>query len=271
MLSAGLPLGKKIRLGRLFDSPTGRTLVLTIDQGLARGVMPGIEDPRKTIAMMVEGKPNAITMHKGLAQQCFYDQAGKVSLILKCTTFSHFHPNYDALVTTVEEAVRLGADAIAMGVLVGGDRQAEMLASLGKLCREAEAVGMPVVTHIYPKGESIPADRSYSLENISFAARAGAELGANVVKTWYTGSPDTFAKVVESCPVPVVVAGGPKLDDPLQVLKIVRDMMDAGAAGLAFGRNVWQYKRPLAMIRALKVLVHANGTVAEAEAELERP
>lgn len=265
-----LSLGKKIRLSRLFSSPTGRTLVLTIDQGLARGVMPGIEDARKTIAMMVEGRPNAITMHKGLAQQCFYDHVGKVSLIMKCTTFSQYHPTYDAWVSSVEDAVRLGADAIAMGVLVGGERQAEMLADLGKLAREAETVGMPLVTHIYPKGELIPTERQYDLEHIAFAARAGAELGADVVKTWYTGSPETFAKVVEACPTKVVVAGGPKLDDPRQVLRVVRDMLDAGAAGLAFGRNVWQYEKPPAMIRALKALVHENASLAQAEAELEK-
>jgi len=189
---------------------------------------------------------------------------------MKCTTFSEFHPNYDAWVSSVEDAVRLGADAIAMGVLVGGERQAEMLANLGKLAREAEQAGMPLITHIYPKGELISREHQYDLANIAFAARAGAELGADVVKTWYTGSPDTFAKVVEACPAKVVVAGGPKLDDPRQVLRVVRDVMDAGAAGLAFGRNVWQYERPLAMIRALKVLVHEDGTLEQAEAELER-
>lgn len=265
-----LSLGKKVRLSRLFDRRSGRMLVATIDQGITRGPMRGIEDARRAIGLLVEGRPNAITMHKGLAERCFYEYADRgVALILKASSFAPYHELKDAWLARVDEAVRLGADAIALGVLVGFEGQVEMLETLAQVSREAALAGMPVVVHSYPKG--LPPERQHDWQAMAYAARAAAELGADVVKTWWTGAPDTFARVVEACPVPVVIAGGPKLDDPRAVLGMVSQMVASGAAGLAFGRNVWGYHDPVAMLRALRILLHEGGTVAEAEAALGAP
>jgi len=259
-----LPLGKKIRLERIRHRPSGKFFFVTVDHSIARGVFPGLVNMKETMKKIVAGRPDGITMHKGTAQDFFYPYAGQVSLILKASTFSPYQPTYDTWVAWVDEAVRLGADAISMGVLMGGNRQAEMLHDLGLMSREASLAGMPLIAHIYPKGEMIKAEDQYSVEALSYAVRAGAELGVDIIKTWYPGSPDAFAKVVEVAPGKVVAAGGPKTETEKQFLEMTRGIMDAGAMGVAYGRNVWDYRNPTSMIKALKAIIHANKGVDEA-------
>jgi DhnA family fructose-bisphosphate aldolase class Ia len=259
-----LPLGKKIRLERIKHRPSGKFFFVTVDHSIARGVFPGLVNMKETMKKIVAGRPDGITMHKGTAQDFFYPYAGQVSLILKASTFSPYQPTYDTWVAWVDEAVRLGADAISMGVLMGGNRQAEMLHDLGLMSREASLAGMPLIAHIYPKGEMIKAEDQYSVEALSYAVRAGAELGVDIIKTWYPGSPDAFAKVVEVAPGKVVAAGGPKTETEKQFLEMTRGIMDAGAMGVAYGRNVWDHRNPTSMIKALKAIIHANKGVDEA-------
>lgn len=257
-------LGKAIRMRRLFNRESGKILVIALDHGIAWGVLPGIEHIGSLMEEVISAKPDAVTMHKGVAEKLFYRYAGEVALILKTTSFAPYHPDYDAWLTQVDEAVRLGADAIAVGATVGGGHQAELVRNLAALTREAALAGMPTVCHIYPKGNLIPKEERYAVRNVSYAARVAAEVGVDVVKTFYTGSRETFRKVVESCPAKVVVSGGPKLPTSRDVFQMTRDAMEAGAAGVTYGRNVWQAKDPISMIRALKHLVHEEGTLEEA-------
>jgi len=259
-----LPLGKKIRLERIKHHPSGKFFFVTVDHSITRGVFPGLVNMKDTMKKIVAGRPDGITMHKGIAQEFFYPHAGQVSLILKASSFSPYQPTYDTWVAWVDEAVRLGADAISMGVLVGGDRQAEMLHDLGLMSREASLAGMPLIAHVYPKGEMIKTEDQYGVEALSYAVRVGAELGVDIIKTWYAGSPEAFAKVVEVAPGKVVAAGGPKAETERQFLEMTRGVMDAGAIGVAYGRNVWDYRNPALMIRALKAIIHANKGVDEA-------
>jgi len=257
-------LGKKIRLKRIMRRRFGRFLGIAIDHGIARGILPGLEQIGKKLGQIAEGKPDAITMHKGIAKRFFEDYAGETALILKCTSFSPYHPTYDTWVTQVEEALRLGADAISMGVIVGGDEQPEMLRNLGMLTKEADSAGLPVIAHIYPGGNKISDEDRYSTSNVAYAARVGAELGVDIVKTWYTGSVETFCQVVESCPTRVVVAGGPKLESIEELLKMTKDSLSAGAVGVTYGRNIWQHKDPPRLIRVLSMIIHDDSSVQEA-------
>jgi class I fructose-bisphosphate aldolase len=254
-------LGKKIRLKRIMKRRFERFLGVAIDHGIARGILPGLEQIGKKLEQIAEGKPDAITMHKGIAEHFFEDYTGEIALILKCTSFSPYHPTYDTWVTQVEEAIRLGAEAISMGVIVGGDEQPEMLRNLGMLTKEAASAGLPVIAHIYPGGSKIPDEDRYSPSNIAYAARVGAELGVDIVKTWYTGSAETFRKVVESCPTRVVVAGGPKLESIEELLRMTKDSLSAGAVGVTYGRNIWQYQDPPCLIRALSMIIHDDSSV----------
>ena len=259
-----LSLGKKIRLERMKHRPSGKLFFVTVDHSITRGVFPGLLNMKEALRKIVAGKPDAITMHKGIAQEFFYPYAGQVSLVLKASSFSPYQPTYDTWVAWVDEAVRLGADAVSMGVLVGGDKQAEMLHNLGLISREASLAGMPLIAHIYPKGEMIKQEDQYSVQALSYAVRAGAELGVDIIKTWYPGSPDAFAKVVEVAPGKVVAAGGPQAETERQFLEMTRGIMDAGAVGVAYGRNIWEYRNPTLMIKALKAIIHSNRGVEDA-------
>lgn len=257
-------LGKEIRLARLLNPKSGRLLVITIDHSIARGIMTGLIPIRSTIDRIMEGAPDAMTMHKGIAEQCFWRHAGKTALILKCSSFSPYQPGFDTWVTDVEEGVRMGADAISMGCITGGPEQGEQLRQLGLMAKQAASFGMPFVAHIYPKGSLIEKKDQTDWKNVAYAVRTGAELGVDIIKTNYTGSPDTFRKVVEACPARVVVAGGEtgtKIEDYLQM---TRDIIDAGAAGVTYGRFVWGYHHVPELIRVLKFIVHENGSPKEA-------
>ena len=124
--------------------------------------------------------------------------------------------------------------------------------------------GMPLVAHIYPRGELIPKDEQTKWENVAYCVRLGAELGVDIIKTNYTGDPDSFAKVVKNCPTRVVIAGGVKAKNEAEFLKMTKDAMDAGAQGIAFGRFVWDHKNVVGLMNALKIIIHKNGSVEAA-------
>jgi DhnA family fructose-bisphosphate aldolase class Ia len=256
-------LGKTVRLNRLFAKGDGRYLGLTVDHAMARGVMPGLADINKTLADFAAGGPDAITMHKGLAEKCFGPYAGKIPLVAKCSTFSPYQPDQDTTVCTVAEAIRLGADAVALGCIVGGDKQPQQIASLAAIADEAVGAGMPLIAHIYPRGLADPKDW-YKTENVMYAARLGAELGVDIIKTNYTGNIESFARVAACCPARVVVAGGTPSERPEDCLQITHDVLEAGGIGITFGRTVFQYKCPSALIKALAKVVHDRVSVREA-------
>lgn len=265
-----MTLGKTIHMRRLFAQPSGRILVVALDHPIAWGVVPGIERISETLERVIDGNPDAVTLMKGTAERSFLPFAAKVPFILKCTSFSPFHQAYDAQLAWIDEAVRLGADAVAVGATVGGKDQPELLRTLAAAVREASLYGMPVVTHIYPKGEAIPESERYSVENVCYAARAAAELGVDVIKTYYTGSSETFRRVVECTDAKVVVSGGPKLPTLKDVFQMTYDAVRAGAAGVVYGRNVWQADDPAALIRALASILHHGATVPDALEMMEK-
>ncbi|MDQ1328593.1 MAG: Fructose-bisphosphate aldolase [Candidatus Poribacteria bacterium] len=251
-------LGKLIRMNRLLNQKTGKMVTVAMDHTVSYGVVAGLDTIQKTIDIIVDACPDAIMTHKGIMEHCFAPHAGKLGFILQSVVSNPYQPNDEHLIADVSEAIMLGADAISVAITVGGDDQARQTEFLGKIVKEARLVGLPVVVHSYPKGKNIPENERFSLENVRYAARIGAEVGVDIVKTYYTGSPDTFAKVVECVPVKVVAAGGPKVTDVKQVLYTVKDIMDAGAAGITYGRNIWQDPNPKGIITAIKAIVHDN-------------
>ena len=257
-------LGKQIRFNRIINQESGKVFFVTMDHAINRGVMPGIANVRQTIGKLAAGGPDCLVMHKGLAREYFRPYAGKLALAIKVSAFSPYQPTYDTVVTDVEEAVSIGADAVSIGVIVGGRQQSEMLSELGRVSKAATLAGVPLIAHMYPAGELIDKDRQHDWQNIAYAARTGVELGVDIVKTWYTGDPESFRKVVEATHGRVVAAGGAKADSPRQVLELTRDVMSAGALGVAYGRNIFEYKDPANMIKALKLMIHGSGDVDEA-------
>jgi class I fructose-bisphosphate aldolase len=263
-------LGKRVHLARLQNPASGRILTIAIDHAASYGVMRGLENIQAIVHRVAEGEPDAIMLMKGPARQCFEPYAGRIAFVLKSSTVSPYHPGHDVWVSPVADALCLGADAIAMALTVGSVQQPQLLANLAALVREAEQVAMPVIVHAYPNGELIPQDEWFSVERVTYAARMAMEVGVDIVKTFYTGSAETFAQVVDTAaPALVVAAGGPRLETDVDVLHMAYNVMQAGAAGITFGRNVWQTEDPAGMIRALRQIVHHNATVDDVIDRLE--
>ncbi len=170
-------------------------------------------------------------------------------------------PNHKVLVTSVKRAIKLGADAVSVHVNVGADYEGEMFQKLGAISEECEEWGMPLIGMMYPRGRKV--DEEHNVEYVKIAARVGAELGADIIKTNYTGSPDTFKEVIKGCPVPVIIAGGPKMVTDEDVLEMVAGAMEVGARGVAMGRNIFQHKNPTTMVRAIAKVVHEMASVEE--------
>ena len=254
-------LGKKVRLNRLLNNESNNLLAIAIDHGISRGVLPGLVDIENTIKKIMKGKPDSITMMKGIAEKCFSSYAGgETSLILKATSFSPYQYNYDTPLADVDDALKYGADALAVGVILGGDDQYKQISHLSKMTKEASKYGMPIVSHIYPRGKHIDNE----LDNINYAVRVAAELGVDLIKTHYPGSKEKFAEAVKACPAKVMVAGGSPGKDLRSYFQMTRDVIDAGGGGVTYGRFVWQHENPALIIDALKELIHKNSSVDEA-------
>ena len=221
----------------------------------------GITNMQEITTKLVKGKADAILVHKGIAKRIDTGQAG---LIVMLSGMSNLSPNVNGKVQvcSVQEAIRIGADAVSVHVNVGAQDEDKMLQNLGKVSEECDLFGLPLLAMMYPRGPKI--QNEHAPEVVAHAARIGAELGADIIKTNYTGDIETFKTVVESCPVPVVIAGGPKCKTLEEVLQTTFDSMKAGAAGLSIGRNVFQCENPTQIVKALSAIVHQNASVEQA-------
>jgi fructose-bisphosphate aldolase / 2-amino-3,7-dideoxy-D-threo-hept-6-ulosonate synthase len=253
--------GKTRRLKRIFQKDN-RTVIVPMDHGVTVGPIMGITNMQNITDKLIKGKVDAVLVHKGIAKRVDIDDAGLIVMLSGMSTLS---PNVNAKVQvcSVQEALKLGADAVSVHVNVGAQDEDKMLANLGKVSEECDAFGIPLLAMMYPRGPKIA--NEHALEVVAHAARIGAELGADIIKTNYTGSIESFKQVTESCPAPVVIAGGPKCKSPQEVLQTTYDALQAGAAGLSIGRNVFQAENPTAIAKALSAIVHENATVEQAE------
>lgn len=254
-------VGKTIRLERIFNRNTNRTIIVPMDHGVSVGPLPGLVNIRETVTRLVAGGANAGLVHRGLVATGRRGEGADFGLILhlsSSTCLSPF-PNAKALTATVEDAIRLGADAVSIHVNLGDETEARMLADFGAVASSAANWGMPLLAMIYARGAKI--DDEYHPEVVAHCARVGMELGADVVKVPYTGRPETFAKVTDGVGIPVVIAGGPKMGSVRDFLQMVHDSILAGGAGLSVGRNVFQHEAPEKLLGALKAIVHEGAGV----------
>jgi len=256
-------IGKKVRIERILDRSSGNTVIVPMDHGLSMGPIDGIVDMPATINAVAEGGANAVVIHKGIVPFGHRGYGRDVGLIvhLSGSTSLSPDPNEKVLVCTVEEAIKLGADAVSVHINVGSKTEAEQLAKLGEVSKACKEWGMPLLAMMYPRGDGI---NQFDEKAVALAARAGAELGADIVKTNFTGSIDSFKRVTSGCPVPVVVAGGPKMKSEEDILKMVEMAIEGGARGVAIGRNVFQAANPTKMTKAIAMIVHDNATAKEA-------
>ncbi len=254
--------GKGIRLRRLFHG--GKALIVAMDHGVSDGPIQGLEDIRKAVAAVAKGGATGVVLHKGVVRfaQEYFDERLALILHLSASMSLSSHANRKVLVGQVDEAISHGADAVSIHVNLGGEDDHHMLEDFGAVATACDRFGMPLLAMMYPRGVKVKTP--YDVEAVKHVARVGAELGADVVKTLYTGSAETFKEVVRGCPVPVVVAGGPKLDSDKAALEMVAGSLAGGAAGVSMGRNVFQAKDPTGITRAIARILFDGASVEEA-------
>ncbi|MFO7785975.1 MAG: 2-amino-3,7-dideoxy-D-threo-hept-6-ulosonate synthase [Desulfatiglandales bacterium] len=263
--------GKELRLNRIMNRKTGRTVIVPMDHGVSVGPIPGIADIGRAVARVGGGGANAVVVHKGMASRRRWFGGNDIGLIVHLSGSTSFSedPHVKTLVCTVEEAIKLGADAVSVHVNVGNGHEQRMLTDLSATAQIAGEWGVPLMAMIYPRGERVRDE--FDPSAVCHAARLGAELGADIVKVPYTGSAESFRAVVEGCQVPVIIAGGPRMDTDRAILEMVRGAVDAGAAGTSIGRNVFQHRDPSLMVGALCRVVHENAGIEESLLSLEDP
>jgi class I fructose-bisphosphate aldolase len=259
--------GKKIRVERILDRNSGKTVIIPMDHGVTVGPVAGLIHMQETIRSVAGGGANAIVMHKGLVETALKIRGGMGLVVhLSASTQTGIDPNSKTLVCTVEEAIKLGADAVSIHVNLGTEDEKSMLRDLGAVSKVAMEWGMPLLAMMYSKNRKGGDEKDMKI--VKHSARLGAELGADIVKVPYTGSPEGFREVVEGCFVPVVIAGGGKIETDRDILEMVKGAMVAGGAGVSIGRNVFQHKHPSKIVRAICKIVHEGWTVKEALREL---
>lgn len=252
--------GKEIRLSRI--TRNGRMLCIPMDHSLTVGPIQGLENTEETIIQVARGGATAFLAQKGILKSLRkVVSIGSISQMSASTTLG-LSPNRKVLIASVAECARLGFDAISIHVNIGSKEEPEMLQQLGMVSDECDQHSIPFIAMMYPRGENVkdPSDPTV----VAHTARIGAEAGADIVKTVYTGSQETFREVVRKCPVPVVLAGGSKADSDEALLKMADDVMKAGAIGVTYGRNVFQHQNPMLITRALKRVVIDKASVEEA-------
>jgi fructose-bisphosphate aldolase/2-amino-3,7-dideoxy-D-threo-hept-6-ulosonate synthase len=256
--------GKKRRMKRILQKDN-RTVIVPMDHGVSMGPIKGITNMQNIVDQLLKGGVDAMVINKGIAKRVNLDNAG---LIVHLSAISNLTPNANnkVQVCTVQEAIRIGADAVSVHINVGAPEEDTMLEKLGRVADKCDVHGMPLLAMMYPRGPKIQSE--HSVEVVAHAARLGAELGADIIKTNYTGDVETFKTVVESCPIPVIIAGGPKCKTEQEILQTAYESIKAGGSGLSIGRNVFQHRNPTLMVQALSAIVHKGATVEQSRKAL---
>jgi fructose-bisphosphate aldolase/2-amino-3,7-dideoxy-D-threo-hept-6-ulosonate synthase len=257
--------GRDIRLARILND--GKMLCIPMDHGISNGPIKGLEDVHSIIYRCSSAGLSCVLVNKGIIKSM--PRPPNIGLIahFSASTSIGPAPNRKILIGSVEEAIRLGADAVSLHINIGSKEEPEMLQKLGVISDKCDEWSVPLVAMMYPRGENIK--NPHDPEIVAHAARVGAEAGADIVKAVYTGDPDSFKRVVRSCPVPIVIAGGPKASTDKEILEMCEGAMTSGAKGVTFGRNIFQHKNPPAIVRALYKIIIEKRNATEAMKELD--
>ncbi|WP_135829346.1 2-amino-3,7-dideoxy-D-threo-hept-6-ulosonate synthase [Halorussus halobius] len=236
-------------------------VIVPMDHGITLGAVTGLVDIESTVDAVTRGGADAVLTQKGVAPRVHPNKNGAGYVVhLNASTSIGPDSNDKRLTGTVTEAVRAGADAVSFHINVGSEYEREQLAELAEVTDDAAEYGMPVLAMAYARGPGVD---EHDAENLGHAVRLAEEVGADVVKTAYSGEADSFERVVESTRLPVVIAGGEPEGDRA-TLDAVRGAMDAGAAGVSIGRSVFQHDDPEAITRAVSAVVHDGSAADEA-------
>ncbi len=238
-------------------------MYLAYDHGMEHGPVDLIGksiDPEYILDTSVQGGYNAVVLQKGVAEKYYTKEwRKKIPLIIKMngkTKYPAGEP-FSGQICSVDEAIELGAIGVGYTIYLGSKHEPEMLAEFAKIEEEAHKKGLVVLVWVYPRGENVKDETSPEIT--AYAARLALEIGADIAKIKYCGSTECFKKAVEAAGrTKVVLSGGAKTDNPEDFLEVVKNVMDAGAIGVAVGRNVWQSEDPLGMTEKIKKIIFGN-------------
>jgi putative autoinducer-2 (AI-2) aldolase len=247
--------GMKNRLARIIKPEDGRAVMLAVDHGYFLGPTSGLEQPRKTIEPLIP-YADSIMLTRGVLRTSV-DPGANVPVVLRVsggTSILKELSNEDITVS-IDDAIRLNVSAMALSIFIGSEFEKQTLVSLAKLVDEGEKHGIPVLA-VTAVGKDMARDARY----LGLSCRIAAEMGAHIVKTYYC---DGFEEVIESCPIPVIIAGGKKTPE-IEALELAFNAVRTGAIGVDMGRNIFQSDSPVGMIRAVRAIVHEKASVTDA-------
>lgn len=259
--------GMMLRKNALFDKRDGRSVVIAMDHAAIAGPIPGIEDPAQLVRSCVDQNVDGILTTKGFVDNSLGSWDRRTSLVLRITGgFTVLGGKFEEeMVIEPETAVAYGAACAAITVKFGHEYEGKFIKQASLAIDRCHALGLPVMLEAMAKGtRGGQKIASNDPEAIMMVARMAAEIGADVVKTYYTGSVESFSKVVRGCPVPIVILGGAKTDSIRQVFQDIHDSLVAGGRGIAVGRNIWEHPNLERMLQAVNGLVHGDWSVQEA-------
>jgi putative autoinducer-2 (AI-2) aldolase len=250
--------GMKNRMSRIFRVKDGRTVMLAVDHGYFLGPVSRLEEPRKTIEPLIP-YVDSLMITRGVLRNCI-EAKHDIPIVLRVSGGNSIigkDLSDEEITVSMQDAIRLNVSAVAFSIYLTSEHEHQTLINLAKLIDEGQNYGIPVLAVTAVGKELEKRDCRF----LSLSCRIAAELGAHIVKTYYC---EDFEKVIKSCPVPVVIAGGPKLRNELDVLEMAYAAIACGAKGVDMGRNIWQSKWPQAMISAIRSIVHDNSSVKKA-------
>ncbi|HXG53355.1 MAG TPA: 3-hydroxy-5-phosphonooxypentane-2,4-dione thiolase [candidate division Zixibacteria bacterium] len=247
--------GMANRMARIVKPEDGRAVMLAVDHGYFLGPTSGLEQPRRTIAPLLP-YADSIMLTRGVLRSSV-DPGANVPVVLRVSGGSSIlkELSNEDITVSIEDAIRLNASALALSIFVGAEFEKQTLVSLARLVDEGEKYGIPILA-VTAVGKDMARDVRY----LGLACRIAAELGAHIVKTYYC---EQFEQLVESCPIPVIIAGGKKTPE-IEALELTYNAVTRGAVGVDMGRNIFQSDSPVGMIRAVRAIVHEKASVKEA-------
>ncbi|WP_410765390.1 2-amino-3,7-dideoxy-D-threo-hept-6-ulosonate synthase [Haloferax sp. DFSO60] len=249
-------VGISARLERI--STGGRYLIVPMDHGVTLGPVKGLVDIESTIDGITRGGADAVLTHKGIAPRVHPNKNGKGYIVhVNGSTVIGPDEADKRMTATVEDALRVGADAVSFHINVGSQYEPDQMTQLSEVCSRAADFGVPVLAMSYARGPGID---EHDAESLAHAVRLAEEVGADIVKTAYSGDAKSFSRVVEATRLPVVIAGGSRGTDR-ETVEMVRGTMDAGAAGVSMGRSIFQHDKPEAITRAVSAVIHDDADV----------
>ena len=258
-------LGTDIRLARLFSHPSGNLFGIAVDHFVGYGNVRegGLANLPQAVDRCMQAHPDTMTMTPGTAKSCWPKHAGRASLIVQASYWTPDDRIRDQFATPAD-AIRLGADALAVAIGVRGATEGDFIRWLADAVRAAAPYELPVVAHIYPRDYSDGVKIVFTPEEIAYAVRVGIETGVDVIKVGYPGDEQAFAEIIAACPVPVVMAGGPKEPTLKGALEHMVAGMRAGARGAVVGRNIWGEPNMEQAARAYASVLHDDVSAEEA-------